>query len=137
MSVLFSSAFVIERLELMAYLGIYEEEHKARQPIAVDIRLYFPTPPGWTFDDNAHFFDYQAITSGITKMVEERSFRLIEFMANEAFKLVRQHLDDVGSQDIKIWLKLSKTAPPIEELKGGASYITTDMPIDAPRLDVA
>ena len=136
MSVVFSSVFVIERLELMAHLGIYDDERAGLQPIAFDVRLYFPTPPGWTFDDNAQFFDYQQITDRLRDLVKGKPYRLIEFLANEAFNIVRAHLDEIGSGDIKIWLKLTKLEPPIPELKGGSSYITSDLPLDAPRLDV-
>ena len=136
MGVVFSSAFVIERLEFMAHLGIYDDERAGLQPVSYDIRLYFPTPPGWVFDDNAPFFNYQEITDRLEKLVKGGEFRLIEFMANESLRTIREHLDEIGSGDMRIWLKLTKLNPPIAALKGGSSYIITDMPVDAPRLDV-
>jgi dihydroneopterin aldolase len=136
MTIAFSSAFLIDDIRLMAHLGIYDAERATRQPIAISIRLYFPSPPAWTFDDTVNFFDYQILVEQLTEMVEVRSFRLIEYMAQESLALIRKHLDSIDASHFKIWLKLTKLAPPIASVKGGASFVMTDLPIGAPVLDV-
>lgn len=137
MSVCFSSAFLIEDVRLSAHLGIYDEERANLQPISISIRLYFPSPPAWTFDDSTHFFDYQILIERLEALIASRSFRLIEYMAQECLKNIREHLDATSNGDFKIWIKLTKLAPPLPQLKGGASYVMTDLLVGAPVLDVA
>ena len=136
MSTHFSSAFLIDDIRLQSFLGIYDSEHLARQPVSISLRLYFPSPPAWVFDDHVTFFDYQVLVNKITEMVENRSFRLIEYMAQEAMRIVREHLDSIDAGHFRIWLKLTKVTPPIEQLKGGASFVITDLPIGSAIVDV-
>lgn len=136
MTIAFSSAFLIEDVRFEAHLGIYDDERAGLQPVSVSIRLYFPSPPAWTFDDTVNFFDYQVLIERINHMVATRSFRLIEYMTQEVFSSIRSHLDSIDAGHFKLWVKLSKTNPPIPNVLGGASYVMTDLPLGAPVLDV-
>jgi 7,8-dihydroneopterin aldolase/epimerase/oxygenase len=74
-------AIHIEQLELLAHVGVSEEERKARQRITLNATIW----PNATFsalrDDISHAVDYAALAQSVRDFVEKRSDRLIETLA--------------------------------------------------------
>lgn len=118
----------ISRLRLAVHLGFYEAERNARQPVELCLRLYFPVPPACASDDHAQFIDYGMLCQEISKYVEARRFRLVEFMASDLFAHMRQFIDAKGGSGIGLWLKLNKCEAPVPNLQGGASFVLCDLP---------
>lgn len=127
----YNSMFTVQDIGLMAYLGIYDEEQVNRQPIRVTFRLYFPKEPECFDDDNGNFINYQYIVEMIAECVEKRSFRLIEYLTQEIYNIIRQFLDEKQQQDVRIWVSLCKVRPNIPYMQGGASFVYSDLPADA------
>ncbi len=123
--------FAINRLQLAVHMGWEAPERRKPQPVDVDIRLFFPTAPDCVDNDNGSFIDYDGLCNGIHKLVETAEFRLIEYMASHLLKHVRAYVDATGNKEVRIWLSLTKAAPPVPHLMGGAGFVTSDLPADA------
>src|SRR5262249_5346767 len=115
-------------LRYQAHLGFYDDERAGLQPVEISLRLYFPGQPDWAGDDHAAFIDYARMVKLYKDAIEGKEFRLIEYMGQEMFALTRRFLDAHNGGEVKLWMRLTKCAPPIEAVKGGASYIHSDLP---------
>lgn len=120
--------FTIDSLRMMAHLGWQAPERSVRQPVTVDMRLYFPSALVALSDDDGGFLDYHGLCKTIQAQIESREFRLIEFMASELFAAARAFADAHQCDDVRIWLRLRKCTPPVEYLENGASFVMSDLP---------
>lgn len=123
--------FAISRLQLAVHMGWEAPERRKPQPVEVDIRLYFPEKPACTSDDNGSFIDYDGLCNGIHKLVSDKEYRLIEYMAHSLHDFVRAYVDATGNPEVRVWLALTKLLPPVPHLVGGATFVTSDLPADA------
>ena len=124
----YAHVLTLNRLEMQAHIGFYEEERNKKQPIEVSFRLYFPSAIACNTDDHAPFFDYAKLAKAMQEFVDSQKFNLIEFMAMELFQHLRKHIDEMSGTDVKLWLHLNKIKAPVEGLKDGASFIHSDLP---------
>lgn len=123
--------FTIHRLQLAAKLGWYDAERRRPQPVELTIRLFFPKRPECVDDDFAHFIDYDVLCNSIHSLVGQNEYRLIEYMAQAMLTHVRAFIDDKAAHEVKIWLNLTKCAPAVPHLLGGASFAISDLAHDA------
>ena len=65
------------------------------------------------------------------RFVIDKHFNLIEFATMELFRHLRKEIDALGGAEAKLWLQLNKIEAPVAGLKGGASFIHSDLPPDA------
>ncbi len=125
-------SFGIHRQIFSIHLGYYDGERAVPQPIAVDIRLYFGALPTCARTDKAPFIDYAILIEAIRTFIEGKEFSLIEHLAAEFFAIARSIMDaHCPSEDIKLWVRVTKLKPPIQGLEGGASFVTSDLPAGA------
>ena len=115
----------------MAHLGWLAPERATPQAVEIDIRLYFPKAPACMGDDNGGFLDYHGLCDKVRAVVETREFRLIEYMSNEVFAAARQFADASKHEDVRIWLRLSKSEAPVPNLENGAGFVLSDLAADA------
>lgn len=128
----YAHVFSVDRLGLAVHLGIYDDERARPQPVEISLRIYFPAKPTFTADDNAPFIDYAGLVEAVRMAATAREFRLLEFMAQEMFNTAVAYLEKHSTQQgTKLWLKLTKSAPPVDGLKGGASFTLSNLPADA------
>jgi len=127
----YSSMFTVERIELMAHLGFYDDERAKRQPVEITFRLYFPNPPSCFGDDVGKFIDYQKIIDMFDAMIAEREYRLIEYLTHQLYHATRDFIDACGAEDVKIWMAVTKLKPDIKQMQGGAKFIYCDLPENA------
>ena len=127
----YGQIFTINRLQLAVHLGYYDDERGEKQPIEVDMRLYFPAPPDCARTDKAPFIDYAILVEAVKACAASRQFALIEYLATELFSVSSKILAERCGPDIRLWLRLTKTKAPIEGLAGGASYVLSDLPAGA------
>ena len=118
----------VDRLQLNAHIGFYEQERLQKQVIEVSYRLYFAQPIDCNSDDNAPFFDYGVLSSVLQDFVATRKFNLIEYMAMALFHHLRAEIDQLGGEKAKLWLCLNKIHAPVPGLLGGASFMHSDLP---------
>lgn len=127
----YSSMFTVERIEMMAHLGYYDDERAKRQPVEITFRLYFPKPPECFGNDTGVFIDYQKIIEIYDRMIIEREYRLIEFLTHELYQVTREFLDKRDHDTVKIWMAVTKLKPDIAQMQGGAKFIYSDLPDNA------
>lgn len=127
----YAHVFSINRLQLAAHLGCYAKERSKAQQVELSVRFYFPEMPDCARNDNGSFIDYDTVSNEMHKIAEKTEFRLIEYMAMQLHKHIRKLVNKQADKNVKIWLKLTKLAPPVPHLLGGASYIYSDLPSDA------
>ncbi len=127
----YAHILTIDRLAFDVHLGFYDNERAKRQRVEISLRLYFPEAPPCTADDHAKFLDYGTLSDALAAWAEAGEFRLVEYMGAAAFRFVRDYLDGRGHPDIRLWLQLRKVTTPLPKLMGGASFIHSDLPVDA------
>lgn len=113
------SALTLHRLRFAARLGWSEAERSRPQPVELDIAIRFAEPPGACLTDELEqTVCYDALTSKIRDLLNQESFRLIEYMAQKVYQLIRQNL--MRGTEIQVFVR--KVSPPIPEMQGGASF---------------
>ncbi len=127
----YGSMFTVERIEMMAHLGYYDDERARRQPVEITFRLYFPKAPECFGNDTGKFIDYQKVIVLFEEMIITREYRLIEYLTHQLYQVLREFLDVRGEQEVKIWMAVTKLKPDIPQMQGGAKYIYCDLPNDA------
>jgi len=135
MSHYYQYVFSINRLHLAAHLGCYAKERSRAQQVEASVRFYFPKVPDCAVNDNGSFIDYDTVSNDLHRIVAKEEFRLIEYMAMQLYRHVRKVVNKQAGKDVKIWIKLTKLAPPVPHLQGGASFVYSDLPADARVID--
>ena len=80
---------LIEQLVIDAYIGVYDWEHEAPQPLVFDIAMAWNNKPAAETDDIAFALDYDHVSQALQKLVQERPRQLIETIAEEAAALIQ------------------------------------------------
>ena len=80
----------IHELELMARVGVPDEERAERQRLIISIKLWPLAPFSDLRDDIANAIDYAAVVRDVKELVSRRDDRLIETLASA----VADHLLD-------------------------------------------
>ncbi len=94
-------AIHVEQLELMAHIGVPDEERARPQRLALNITLW-PIPETGLNDDIQSTVDYSRVCEETTKFVEMRRDKLIETLADA---LARHLLEAFEIQKITIELR--------------------------------
>lgn len=121
----------ISRLQFEMLLGFLPDERRNRQKVEVSFRLYFPGEIACNRDDEADFFDYNALSESVKQFVADKRYNLIEFAAMQMFRHLREVIDARGGREAKLWFQLNKIDAPVEGLLGGASFVHSDLPPEA------
>ncbi|MBN8543024.1 MAG: dihydroneopterin aldolase [Alphaproteobacteria bacterium] len=121
----------VNRLELVARLGVTSTERLSPQKIEVSCRFYYPQTPDCARDDTSRFIDYEITTRVLRELVDSQEFRLIEYMAMQCYDALRRVVDELSGPDVKIWVQMHKISAPIANLHGGAAFTYSDLPADA------
>lgn len=127
----YSSMFTVEKITMMANLGFYDHERAHRQPIEVTFRFYFPGTPDCFGNDFGKFVDYQKILEQLDVMIREKEYRMIEFLTQEIYQMIRDYIDKSDAAEAKVWVALTKLKPDVPLMQGGAKFIYTDLPAEA------
>jgi 7,8-dihydroneopterin aldolase/epimerase/oxygenase len=77
---------VTDRIELRnmrfeATHGVYDHEQRSKQPFEVDVELILDLGPAGRTDDLEQTVDYARVYAVVREIVEGRSFRLLEALA--------------------------------------------------------
>ena len=79
---------IVEELECHAHVGVPEEERKRRQKLLVDLELGLDLRKAGKNDRVEETVDYAAVAREVKKLAEERSFVLVEAIAESAAAMV-------------------------------------------------
>lgn len=106
------TSIILHQLELHLHLGWSESERLLRQPVWVDVHLHFSKPPEACHSDELdETYNYEIISHLIKDKITPRSFRLIEYVAYEIYKLIKSSLP----QSMRVSVGITKK-PPISHL---------------------
>ncbi|WP_125705600.1 dihydroneopterin aldolase [Lacticaseibacillus daqingensis] len=98
----------ITNMQFHTYNGVYPEERKLGQRLAVDVALRLPIETQVQHDDLAETVNYGAVYREVEAFVTTHSYQLIEMLANQLLKHLMATFPVSG-----ITLKIRKGAVPI------------------------
>ncbi len=111
----------INGLLLKTHLGWGAKERQKVQPIRVDAWLRFQKVPlACKTDDLKETVCYGQVSDCIRELIEKREFRLIEYMAAEAYNAVKKEF--LQNKKIDFTIKITKLKAPVKNLKDGSVF---------------
>lgn len=119
----YRSVITLNNLSAMVKLGLHNQERSEPQEILISLKFYFSDKPKGCLTDNIEdTICYYEASEIITNLIRNREFKLIEHIGHELYSVLRAEID----KTVKIWVKIDKLNPPIENLKGSASFEYSD-----------
>lgn len=113
----------LEGVRLEVRLGAGEEERARPQPVELDVEIHFDRPPGACRTDRIEdTICYAQLVEAARELVVGHEFRSIERLGAALHERLRQEL----SEGARLWIEVTKLAPPIEGLRGGARFVLGD-----------
>ena len=100
---------VIKGLRFHGYHGVSESERQVGQKYEIDVELTCDLSTAGVTDELAHTIDYEQVVNLIVEIGAERSFQLIEVLAETVASAV---LERFPVHEVRIDVK--KLSPPIE-----------------------
>lgn len=95
---------LIEGLEVRTVIGIYDWEREIRQTVRLDLEMAWDISNAAATDDITDALDYKAVSKRLISYVEASDFGLIEKLAEECARIVREEF-------AVPWLKLKLSKP--------------------------
>jgi FolB domain-containing protein len=86
-----SGLIELRGLRVLGMHGVTEEERSAAQPFELDMDVALDMTRSAASDDVADTLDYQVLAEDACKVVTERSFRLLEALADAVAGTVLEH----------------------------------------------
>jgi dihydroneopterin aldolase len=118
------SVLKINKLRINIHLGWSREEREIKQDVDVYIKFLFNGLPKACITDNLEeTICYDKLAKLITSYTESKQFKLIEALCYQLYNLIRQNV----SNDPKIWIKVVKCKPPVENILGNTSFVLSDL----------
>lgn len=105
-----TSYIEINNLTVYAYHGVFPEENKKGQNFGISAKLYLDMTQAARTDDLSHSADYGSICQYINKLMNKKTFKLIEAAADYVAREVLLAFPDIE----RIELKLSKPEAPVD-----------------------
>lgn len=78
-----------KELQISCIIGLYEEERTRKQPLIIDLEV-----------QTEAFIDYVALSSVVIEVAEEGRFALIETLAKECAKALKNRWPEIHSLEI-------------------------------------
>jgi dihydroneopterin aldolase len=104
-----SDRIVLHDMRFLGRHGVEEAERRDVQPFAVDVEIVRDLGPAGRSDDLASTVDYGAVFATCRDVVEGRSFRLIEALAEAIADAI------LGSYPVsEVVVRVRKLEPPIK-----------------------
>lgn len=94
----------VENLRLRAFIGFMDWETEKLQDIIISFSFKYDTALASETDEVENAVDYKNITKGIIDFVDQKSFHLIEALAEKIYTYIQS--SNAGLQDI--WVKVEK-----------------------------
>lgn len=109
----------INGLELDLFIGCNPEERLYRQPVAIDVVLFFVNPPkGCISDAILDTVCYARCIEKIRDTATRKHFQLIEHLAYEIHSALSEELP----KEVAVRISVTKLTPPLPEVKKGVSF---------------
>lgn len=106
----------VQGIELWGHCGVTEAEREVGQPLRVDVSLMPSDTTGARSDELERTVDYGQVVELVRRCVDERSYNLIERLADEIVRrLIQEH------QPREVTVTVTKPSPPVGIPTGSAS----------------
>ncbi|MDA1183120.1 MAG: dihydroneopterin aldolase [Acidobacteria bacterium] len=92
----------LQGLRVECIVGIYPHERQIRQSVVMDIALDYDFAAAAASDAIAEAVDYDVVAGGITELVQDRAFQLIETMAEEVAEMLLGRLPQVRRIQLEV-----------------------------------
>ena len=102
-----ADTLLIEGIAVECRLGVYEWEQAAPQTVWVDLELAIDAARAATQDDVRAAVDYSALVAAVTQRAQDRSYRLLETMAEDVAALSLQRF-----KTTQVLVRVTKKALP-------------------------
>jgi len=79
---------LIKALQCMAHVGVPEEERRRKQKVLLDLELELDLKTAGRQDRVEATMDYAAVAAQVRQLVQRRSFRLVEALAEQAAEMI-------------------------------------------------
>lgn len=79
---------IVRQLQVDAYIGIHDHEKQNRQPLFIDMDLFYDCTNAATSDDIKDALDYFSVCEQVTRFVYSSRFELVERLAEEVAQLI-------------------------------------------------
>ncbi len=120
----FSSVISLNDLRVYINLGVGEDERKNVQEVNISFQfLSKEQPRGCITDDINDTVCYHKISETIKNYCGNKEFKLLEFLCNGLYNEIKK----ITPPAMKIWVKVEKCKPPIDNLIGATSFEYTDI----------
>lgn len=83
-----SDSIFIQRLEVAAYVGVYDHEKEACQPVYFDLELGVDLSAAALSNDLDDTVDYAAVSDTVIMTAQAKHYELIEHLADHCFKVL-------------------------------------------------
>jgi len=83
----------VRGLEVKTVIGIYEWEREIKQPLSIDLDMASDIGKAAETDDYQYVLDYKKVCMRVTALIEQSELRLLEAMAEEIARVVRQEFN--------------------------------------------
>ena len=113
-----TSKLVIQDMELMASIGVYEQEKQEKQRVIISIEAELTHKPNTSRDEIADILSYDDIIQSVEGLIDGRHIHLVETLAEE----IAQNL--LAMQNVKA-CKISVQKPDIYNNIGGVGVEIT------------
>jgi dihydroneopterin aldolase/2-amino-4-hydroxy-6-hydroxymethyldihydropteridine diphosphokinase len=96
------STVKVKNLRLRAYIGFLDWEKEKLQDIVISFSFKYDTRLASDTDDVAHAVDYKKINKRIIELVDNKSFQLIENLAEQIYSLIQSISPDIQEIDVRV-----------------------------------
>lgn len=103
----------LQEVKVQTVLGVPEWERLGPQTVVLDIELAMPHSRSCTSDDIADTIDYGRIVARIRETLAEKSFRLVEALAETVAQLI---LTEFGAPWVKVRVAKPGILPGVKQL---------------------
>lgn len=115
----YNSVVSLNDLLLKVNLGVADNEMNTPQDVLVSFKLFFKDIPTACESDNIdEAICYYEISKLIKNYCEGKSFRLLEYLCFQLYKEIKSTIGNSA----KLWIRVDKCKPPVEDLKGTTSF---------------
>lgn len=100
----------LSKMEFYGYHGVFPEENKLGQRYVVDLKLSLDLSAAGRSDDLTQTVNYAELYSVVKEVVEKRTFKLIEALAEAVASVVLQKYTNVNDVTVRV----TKPHPPFD-----------------------
>ncbi|MDB2414796.1 dihydroneopterin aldolase [Rickettsiales bacterium] len=120
----YRSVISTNKLRLKMNIGVGEDERKTPQDMDISFKFFYKNPPkACQSDDINDTICYDNVIKIIKNCCCNKTYKLLEYTAYQLYKAIREET----AEDIKIWIRVEKCNPPIDEVMGSTSFEYCDL----------